>query len=164
MAANFTIFIFLLVGRVLDVSSTYAVTPNLKLELNPIVRRLGWRYAWATLFIAFLAFPYPNLGIILSVVSYLAAVFNMNQANMSSVIGETELKRIRDYVMLNISMKKFMLNIFLSLMCFVMLSILIMYSQGTIRMSNTTDIAEGVLGYAILKISLVFLSFAKKTS
>jgi hypothetical protein len=35
----------LLVSRIGDVLSTYLLTPSLALEANPVVRKLGWRFA-----------------------------------------------------------------------------------------------------------------------
>ena len=38
----------ILLGRVGDIISTWMITPKLDLEANPIVRKLGWRFAVAT--------------------------------------------------------------------------------------------------------------------
>lgn len=51
--------VLLLISRVGDVGTTYLVTPSLALEANPIVRRLGWRYAVVTL--GACAIPYFSL-------------------------------------------------------------------------------------------------------
>jgi hypothetical protein len=39
----------LLLSRIGDIGTTYLVTPNLMLEANPIVRKLGWPFALLTL-------------------------------------------------------------------------------------------------------------------
>jgi hypothetical protein len=39
----------ILVARLGDIGSTYLVTPNLLLEANPVVRKLRWPFALATL-------------------------------------------------------------------------------------------------------------------
>jgi hypothetical protein len=42
----------LLLSRLGDIGSTYLITPTLKLEANPIVRRLKWRFAAVTILAA----------------------------------------------------------------------------------------------------------------
>ncbi|MEE9126822.1 MAG: hypothetical protein V3U11_06750 [Planctomycetota bacterium] len=41
----------ILLGRLGDIISTWLITPKLDLEANPIVRRLGWRFAVLTVLI-----------------------------------------------------------------------------------------------------------------
>ena len=35
----------ILLSRLADIGTTSLITPQLKLEANPIMRRLGWRFA-----------------------------------------------------------------------------------------------------------------------
>lgn len=52
----------LLLARIGDVGTTFLLTPSLELEANPIIRKLGWRFALLTL--AACALPYlPYLGL-----------------------------------------------------------------------------------------------------
>lgn len=39
----------ILITRIGDIVSTRLITPTLKIEANPIVRRLGWKFTWAAL-------------------------------------------------------------------------------------------------------------------
>jgi hypothetical protein len=42
----------LLLARIGDVGSTYLISPTLKLEANPIIRRLRWPFAGITILVA----------------------------------------------------------------------------------------------------------------
>ena len=81
----------LLLARVGDVVSTRIVTPSLRLEANPIVRRLGWRFAVATLFIAALPLVVESglqIGVALLVAYCLVTATNLRAAWFASALGE----------------------------------------------------------------------------
>ena len=48
-----------LISRLGDIGTTYLVSPTLRVEANPIARRLGWRYIFATALIALM--PYRSI-------------------------------------------------------------------------------------------------------
>jgi len=70
----------LLISRIGDVATTYLITPNLILEANPIMRRLGWRFGLLTLGACFL--PYFNVPIS---VAALVAFLLVSASNARSV-------------------------------------------------------------------------------
>lgn len=41
----------ILISRLGDIGSTYLITPKLKLEANPILRKLGWWFAIASVLV-----------------------------------------------------------------------------------------------------------------
>ena len=51
--------VLLLISRIGDIGTTFLVTPSLRLEANPIMRKLGWPFAVATLLLCLV--PYFNL-------------------------------------------------------------------------------------------------------
>jgi len=77
-----------LISRLGDIGTTFLVTPTLKVEANPIVRRLRWRYAIATVAVALI--PYYSLhgGIIVFTVSSLIAALNASEAMLARSVGE----------------------------------------------------------------------------
>ena len=77
-----------LVSRLGDIGTTFLVTPTLKVEANPIVRRFRWRYAIATLAVALI--PYYSLhgGIIVFTISSLIAALNASEAMLARSVGE----------------------------------------------------------------------------
>ncbi|NII10031.1 hypothetical protein [Oleiagrimonas sp. C23AA] len=71
---------FALVGRLLDLGSTWLQTPSLRLEGNALVRRFGWPCAWASVLLALAGFISPGLGIVVAVMSCCAAASNIQGA------------------------------------------------------------------------------------
>lgn len=89
------IFAFALFGRFADVISTRLVTPTLALESNPLVRRFGWAYAWASLSLALLTLVSRDMRVIVGTFSYLMAHSNMSFALISRFgVGERKLREL----------------------------------------------------------------------
>lgn len=80
-------FGFALTGRVLDVLSTYLVSPKLMLEGNPFIRRYGWRLALLTTFFSIFAFASPFLGVVIGTMSCVMAMSNFQLAPMVRYAG-----------------------------------------------------------------------------
>lgn len=80
----------LLLARLGDVGSTYLISPTLKLEANPIVRRLRWPFAGVTILAA--AIPYYSLpaGVAFLVVSLLVCASNCSRVWLVRTMGESE--------------------------------------------------------------------------
>jgi hypothetical protein len=78
----------ILVSRAADIASTRLATPKLLLEANPLVRRLGWPYAYLTLLAALI--PYWNLGfgLAVAVASFLIAGSNFSRGWIATALGE----------------------------------------------------------------------------
>lgn len=81
---------FLLIARLGDVGSTYLVSPTLKLEANPLVRRLRWPFAAVTVLAA--AVPYYSLpaGVAFLIASLLVCASNCSRVWLVRTMGETE--------------------------------------------------------------------------
>jgi hypothetical protein len=84
------IALFLLIARLGDVGSTYLITPKLKLEANPLVRRLRWPFAGVSILAA--AVPYYSLptGVAFLIVSLLVCASNCSRVWLVRTMGETE--------------------------------------------------------------------------
>ena len=80
----------LLLARLGDVGSTYLVSPRLKLEANPIVRRLRWPFAGVTILAA--ALPYYSLpaGVTFLIASLLVCASNCSRLWIARTMGESE--------------------------------------------------------------------------
>ena len=86
--------VLLLVARIGDVGTTYLVTPTLALEANPIVRVLGWRYAFLTLGVC--ALPYFSLEIAVAVLmaSLLVSASNAGKVWVARTMGEAAYEQL----------------------------------------------------------------------
>lgn len=81
-------------SRAADILSTRLVTPTLALEGNAIMRRLGWRAAWATLAIGFIGYWSVELGVMLITASLLVASSNFGRGWFARFLGEQETERL----------------------------------------------------------------------
>jgi hypothetical protein len=89
----------LLIARLGDIGSTYLVTPSLRLEMNPIARRFGWKFAFAGLSVA--AVPLiPDVGIIAGVVILVASLLvtssNLRASWLAGGLGEDRYAEVFD--------------------------------------------------------------------
>jgi hypothetical protein len=84
----------LLLGRVADVGTTWLATPRLELEANPLVRRLRWPFAVASLFVCFLAYFHTGLAYALFVASILVSASNARSIWLVRGIGEVRFLEI----------------------------------------------------------------------
>lgn len=83
--------LLLLLGfaRGADILSTRVATPNLLLEANPLVRKLGWRWSILLNLILCVAVPvWPAPAIIISTASVLVASRNFQSAWLMRAFGE----------------------------------------------------------------------------
>ena len=84
----------LFIARVGDVLSTYLVTPTLKLESNPLVRKFQWPFAIVTIPICLV--PYYNIAVAIPilVISLLVSASNCSKIWLSRAIGEREMHEL----------------------------------------------------------------------
>lgn len=82
------LFGLLLLSRVGDVVSTRLATPTLALEANPIVRRLGWRFALVTLLVPFIAYVNTAFAVMVLVPSLLVTASNLSKVWLLRAAGE----------------------------------------------------------------------------
>jgi hypothetical protein len=83
-----------LVSRLGDLGSTWLASPTLRLEANPLARRLGWRFGLLTLGVA--ALPYYNtaLGVMVLTASFLVTAYNLSGGWMMRALGEDEMSAL----------------------------------------------------------------------
>jgi hypothetical protein len=88
------LFALILVSRLGDIGSTYLVTPSLRLEANPIAKRLGWRFAVLSLLVSFIAYLNTAAGVMVLTPSLLVSSSNIAKAWMVRAMGEEEFARL----------------------------------------------------------------------
>jgi len=88
------LFIVLLISRIGDILTTYIATPNLKLEGNPLVRKLRWPFAIISIFVAFVAYIDLDLALTVAVVFLLVCASNASKMWMMRVLGEDEYLKL----------------------------------------------------------------------
>jgi hypothetical protein len=84
----------ILISRIGDIGSTYLVTPSLKLEANPIARKLGWKFAWLTLLVCLVPYYSTALGVVVLVPSLLVSASNTSKIWFIRAYGESEYQAL----------------------------------------------------------------------
>jgi hypothetical protein len=80
----------ILLSRLGDIGSTYLVTPKLLLEANPIMRKLGWRFAVLTIFLCFIPYVSTSLGVMVLVPFLFVSASNVGKIWVVRTCGEAE--------------------------------------------------------------------------
>jgi len=85
----FVFLVSLLIGRGMDLLSTWVATPRLTLEANPLARKLGWKWGMPlNLGICMLLSAWPLPAIMLATTSVLVAARNFQSAWLMRSMGE----------------------------------------------------------------------------
>jgi hypothetical protein len=137
-----------LISRLGDIGTTYLVSPTLRVEANPIARRLGWRYIFATALIALIPYRSIHGGVLVLTASFLIAASNASEAMLARFMGE------ENYAALNReAIQKMPLLLGLSLLClpaiFLMmlgLMMLLLFPKSSNQWGF--DMAEGTMAAA----------------
>lgn len=82
--------LLILLSRLGDIGSTYLITPKLKLEANPIARKLGWPFAVLTLLVCLIPYYSTALGVVALVPSLLVSASNTGKIWFIRAYGENE--------------------------------------------------------------------------
>lgn len=83
-----------LLSRLGDVVSTWVASPTLKLEANPTVRKLGWKFALSSLLLALVPYYNTGLGVLMLTGSFLITSSNLAGGWMMRALGEEEMQAL----------------------------------------------------------------------
>jgi hypothetical protein len=148
-----------LISRLGDIGTTFLVSPTLRLEANPIARRLGWKYTFATAGLALLPYYSIHGGIVVCTASFLAAASNASEAMLARFMGEEK------YAALNReAIQKMPVLLGLSLLClpaffFMMLGLMMLILFPDSSNGWGFDIAMGTMLFASALLILYPIRF-----
>jgi hypothetical protein len=137
-----------LISRLGDIGTTYLVSPTLRVEANPIARRLGWRYIFATALIALIPYRSIHGGVLVLTASFLIAASNASEAMLARFMGE------ENYAALNReAIQKMPLLLGLSLLCLPAIFLLMLGLMMLLLFPKSSnqwgfDMAEGTMAAA----------------
>jgi hypothetical protein len=96
ISQNFEHFlcVALLIAKLGDNISTRLVSPTLKLEANPIARKLGWGFAWFTLILCLVPYVSTAAAVALITTVLLVAASNFGKVWLARTLGEEETQRL----------------------------------------------------------------------
>ena len=83
--------VVILIGRIGDIGSTYLVTPGLRLEANPVARKLRWPFALLTVLVCLVPYWNTPLAVPIAVTSLVVTAENLRFGWIARALGEDEL-------------------------------------------------------------------------
>ena len=83
--------VVILIGRIGDIGSTYLVTPGLRLEANPVARKLRWPFALLTVLVCLVPYWNTPLAVPVAVMSLVVTAENLRFGWIARALGEDEL-------------------------------------------------------------------------
>ena len=101
-----------LLSRLGDIGTTWLVTPTLKVEANPLVRRFGWNYAIATVVVALIPYYSIHGGVMILTTSFIISAMNGSEAILARSLGEDAYAELHRHAMRELS-----IPVGLSLLC-----------------------------------------------
>ena len=146
-----TLAALLLVARLGDLGSTYFVTPSLRLEANPVARRLGWKYAVATVGIAAVPFiPEGGIvtGLVLLIASLLVTSSNLRSAILIRGLGEARYAALVDEALQRVPAWQAYAILLISNGFFASVGVLLMFFYPDEGKSWAWWFAVGLIAYA----------------
>lgn len=87
------LFAFVAFSRAMDFLSTWIATPNLKLEANPLARKMGWKFGILLNVVLCFLFPlWPLPAVVITTTSLLVAARNFQSAWLMRSMGEVNYR------------------------------------------------------------------------
>jgi len=147
--STFTLLIVLLgiLARAADVTSTRFVSPTLALEANALMRRLGWRGAWATLAAGLIGFWSVELGVMVITGSLLVAGSNLGRGWFTRFLGERETEQIMIGAARRGTLRAGVLFVCAAGACIAVPGVLLMWLSGPAQWGFYSG--AGILTYAL---------------
>ena len=134
-----------LISRLGDIGTTFLVSPTLSVEANPIAKRLGWKYIFATSALALVPYHSVHGGMMILTTSFLIAALNASEAMLARFLGEGKYAALHRE-----AIQKMPISLGLSLLClpaifFVMLGLVILILFPNSSNGWGFDIAMGTM-------------------
>jgi len=166
ISQHFTHFIALVVllSRLGDLATTYLVSPTLQLEANLLARRLGWKFAVATLLAALVPYYSVPAGLIIATASLLVSASNAAKIMTARALGEWEYAQLARVVVARTGPGRGLLFTLLPALCYAALGGLILLFYPDPVRDWGFYIGTGVLTYAFIIVfwgSIRFLRLTK---
>ncbi len=148
-----------LISRFGDIGTTFLVSPTLRVEANPIARRLGWKYVFTTAAVALIPYYSIHGGVMVLTTSFLIAALNASEAMLSRFLGEESYAALHRE-----AIQKMPIALGLSLLCLPAIFFLMLGLMILILFPNPThgwgfDIASGAMLCAAALLILYPLRF-----
>ncbi len=120
----------LFLARSGDIVTTWLATPTMRLEANPVAKKLGWIYAVATIFTCFTAYFYEPLALALLGISLCVCASNASKLWMLRTLGEEEYLALQVSTLRRSGLAKALLYNCLPAVFYVALGLIMRFVDG----------------------------------
>jgi hypothetical protein len=143
--------ILILGARLADIVSTYLATPSLKLESNPLVKRVGWSLPLMSVIVCVIPYWTVGAGIVVLVVSLWVSADNIARLWFIHALGESAYQDMVQRALDRGSPMELLLTMYAKTICImVMGSILCVLTYASPEPPLSFWFGVGILSYAFL--------------
>jgi hypothetical protein len=162
---QWVLFTGLFITRIIDLISTYLVTPRLLNETNPVMRKFKWPSAWLTFLLCLIPFISIQIGICILVMSLLSSSLNIRKIWMMRAIGEEHYFEITKNCIIKSGVLKILFFEFMSAFFWILISLFLMLLIEFNYNNNCFWVALSFGAYGILTFiyySIYLINLKKK--
>jgi hypothetical protein len=143
--------VLILGARLADIISTYLATPSLRLEANPLVKRLGWSLPLMSVIVCVIPYWSVGGGIVVLVVSLWAAADNIARLWFIHALGESAYHDMIQRALDRGSPRELLLTMYAKTICImVMGSILCVLAYASPEPPLSFWFGVGILSYGFI--------------
>jgi hypothetical protein len=139
-----------LISRMGDIGTTFLVTPTLRVEANPIARRLGWKFIFATAAVALVPYYSMSAGVVILTASFLAAASNATEAMLARYVGEEKFTALHREAIQTMPVLLGLGLLCLPAIFFLMLGLMMLLLLPHANNDWGFDIAMGTIAFALV--------------
>jgi len=153
--------ILILISRIGDIGTTFLVTPTLALEANPIMRKLGWRFALLTLAVCAIPYFSVNAAVMILVPSLMVSAANAGKIWVARTMGERQFRAMLLGLAARSNLRHALATVFLSAFFIVLLGavVLLLYPDPVEELAFW--VGAGIVAYAFVLTVHGSLAFIK---
>jgi hypothetical protein len=143
--------VLILGARLADIISTYLATPSLKLESNPVVKRLGWSFALTSVAVCIIPYWHVGAGMVVLVVSLSASADNIAKLWFIHALGESAYHDMIQRALDRGSPRELLLTMYAKTICILVLgSLLCVLTYSFPEPPLSFWFGVGILSYAFV--------------
>lgn len=142
--------VLIFISRLTDIGSTWMVTPKLRLEANPIVRKLGWKYAILTTLACLIPYYDPGIGLMCLVVFLLVSSANIGKAWFVRAMGEEEYEKLLITVARKSKLRSALWPMLTSCFFLFFVGLILLYLYPDQETDWGYDFALGIMLYTVI--------------
>src|SRR5262249_6760920 len=168
-SANFkhALCALILISRIGDLGTTYLVTPTLKLEANPLARKLGWRFAILTLAVCFIPYYSVNMAVMILVPCLMVSAGNAGRIWAAKTMGEERYRAMLLSLAVKSRLRHALAGVLLSAFFIILLGLVLVWLYSDPSEDLAYWFGAGIVTYGLvmgLHGSLWFIRLFKQAA